>query len=207
MAQARFYCKSTDRRKFTLSQPSPYDPYSSLANTLPCLPDALMHDVEVRLFTFDAAANHFIVYSASIGADFLEGFAQPSQRLYQGPEGASSVRVFYTRVPVRPLYGLKKRLGKALGPGITGSEFLAAAYDTFHTHEEPPLYVDQESRYRECQPYRREEQQPKLRQPLSKSLDGDSKKRSRESSRGSDNSGGGDGHLCPRPLSGVAVQA
>lgn len=196
MAQARFYSKKTGRRKFRLSQPSPSDLPSSCESSSG-EPDALMNDVEVRLFTFDTDAKDFIVYTASIGADFLEGFAQPSQPLHRGPKGTSSMRVSHTRVPVWPVYGLKERLGKALGSDITGKEFLGSSYDTFHTPEELPTYqaelerirLDEERRYREYTAYWREEQHSKLRRIVAE----ESKKRSRERSRGNT----GDGSRSP----------
>ncbi|KLU86962.1 hypothetical protein MAPG_05969 [Magnaporthiopsis poae ATCC 64411] len=191
MAQARFYSKKTGRRKFTLSQQSSSDTPSSLE------PDAVMTDVEVRLFTFDADAKDFIVYTAWIGADFLEGFAQPTQPLHRGPKGTSSMRMSYTRVPVWPFYGLKERLGRALGSEITGKEFSASGYDTFHTPEELPTYqaeverirVDEERRHREYTAYWREEQRKKLRKMMAERYDEDGKKRSRESSHGSSSDG------------------
>jgi hypothetical protein len=99
-----------------------------------------MHDVEMRLFTFDAAAEHFIVYTAWIGADFLEGFDKPSQPLHRGPKGTSSMRVSHIRVPAWPFFGLKERLGMSLGSEITGKRFSSVGYDTFHTPEELPSY-------------------------------------------------------------------
>ncbi|KAL8378031.1 hypothetical protein RB595_008634 [Gaeumannomyces hyphopodioides] len=196
MAQARFYSKKTGRRKFRLSQPSPSDPPSSCESSS-AEPDALIGDVEVRLFTFDTDAKDFIVYTARIGADFLEGFAQPSQPLHRGPKGTSSMRVSHTRVPVWPFYGLKERLGKALGADITGKEFLGSSYDTFHTPEELPTYqaelerirIDEERRYREYTAYWREEQHNKLRKMVAE----ESKKRNRERSR----CNGGDGSRSP----------
>ncbi|EJT69966.1 hypothetical protein GGTG_12143 [Gaeumannomyces tritici R3-111a-1] len=76
--------------------------------------------------------------------------------------------------------------------------------DTFHSPDELPLYeaeverrrLDEERRYREYQPLRREEHRLRLCQLPSKSFDEDNKKRSRKSSH---SSGGGGGDEPPSP--------
>lgn len=78
---------------------------------------------------FDAAENNLVIYTGTIGADFLEGFANPARTLHRKPGGASSMRIDYTRVPIWPFYGLKERLASALGSEVTGERFDGPDYD------------------------------------------------------------------------------
>ncbi|KAI6380836.1 hypothetical protein MCOR25_001506 [Pyricularia grisea] len=134
MAQQRFYNKKNGRRRFKLSTNEPTSSGSTDQSSHPS--DEAIYDVEVRVFTFDAVENDFIVYTGTIGADFLEGFADPARTLHRQPYGASSMRIAYTRVPIWPFYGLKERLGKALGSEVTGARFVGPGYDTYRSDEE-----------------------------------------------------------------------
>ncbi|KAH9433522.1 hypothetical protein MCOR02_005566 [Pyricularia oryzae] len=129
MAQQRFYSNKTGRRRFKLSPST-----NELAS------DEAIYDVEVRVFTFDAEENDFIVYTGTIGADFLEGFADPARTLHRQSDGGSSMRIAYTRVPIWPFYGLKERLGKALGSEVTGARFVGPGYDTYRNDAELALH-------------------------------------------------------------------
>lgn len=80
---------------------------------------------------FDAAENNLVIYTGTIGADFLEGFANPARTLHRKPGGASSMRIDYTRVPIWPFYGLKERLASALGSEVTGERFDGPDYDFY----------------------------------------------------------------------------
>ncbi|TLS23948.1 hypothetical protein PpBr36_08847 [Pyricularia pennisetigena] len=134
MAQQRFYNKNGSRR-FKLSRST--NECASSGSTDPARrSDEAIYDVEVRVFTFDAVENDFIVYTGTIGADFLEGFADPARTLHRQPDGGSSMRIAYTRVPIWPFYGLKERLGKALGSEVTGARFVGPGYDTYRNDEE-----------------------------------------------------------------------
>jgi hypothetical protein len=124
MAQSLFYSGTRWR---TTPQPTPRGGIRLTdEESLPAF-----RDVPIRLVTVDEARHQFIVYTANVTATFLERFARPSEaprptpansHISQSPSGASEggLDINYTKVPVFPLWGLKERMAKALGPDIAG---------------------------------------------------------------------------------------
>lgn len=129
MAQQQLY-GNDGRRRFKLSPPA-NEALSSDLSKQSCLTMNSIYDIQVRVFKFDAAENNLVIYTGTIGADFLEGFANPARTLHKKLGGASSMRIDYTRVPIWPFYGLKERLASALGSEVTGERFDGPDYDFY----------------------------------------------------------------------------
>lgn len=78
-------------------------------------------DVTVRLLVHDLEGD-FIVYKATVSADFLRRFHYPSQAFARGG-AAPGLEVEVTRVAESPRTGLRERLGAALGEEVVGGLF------------------------------------------------------------------------------------
>ncbi|KAG6062204.1 hypothetical protein E4U32_002625 [Claviceps aff. humidiphila group G2b] len=76
-------------------------------------------NVKLRILTHDSDTAEFILYTASVTAEFLDRFYNPSGAPL-GDEKPSGMDIEYVRVPIWPLLGLRERLGTALGEEIVG---------------------------------------------------------------------------------------
>jgi hypothetical protein len=81
-------------------------------------------DVPVRLITVDEEKRDFIVYTAEVSAEFLQRFENPSQvprpRSALDNSNRLGLTINYRRIPIWPIFGLKERMAKALGPDLAG---------------------------------------------------------------------------------------
>jgi len=119
MAQGHFY-RPVSR---SASQASQVDKNVNLRRRLD------FEDVKVQLITHTETGGHrdpaFIVYTATVKAEFLELFAHPDKA---GPSAFGSqihedqgcLQITRTQVSVWPILGLRERLAKALGREIAG---------------------------------------------------------------------------------------
>ncbi|KAH8677289.1 hypothetical protein BX600DRAFT_121529 [Xylariales sp. PMI_506] len=87
--------------------------------------------VKVRILTTAEEDEAFIVYTATVPAAFLMMFHEPDK----APAGDAEIKVDYTQVPLRPVLGLKERLGDVLGREVVG-DFDPLNIDTFPDNEE-----------------------------------------------------------------------
>ncbi|KAG6222294.1 hypothetical protein E4U26_005386 [Claviceps purpurea] len=76
-------------------------------------------NVKLRILTHDSDTAEFILYTASVTAEFLDRFYDPSGAPL-GDEQPSGMDIEYVRVPMWPVLGLRERLGTALGEEIVG---------------------------------------------------------------------------------------
>jgi hypothetical protein len=89
---------------------------------LPCEPE--FRAVTVRILTNDNDTADFLVYKATVTADYLRRLHNPTQSigtpLLDGRISLPSLHIEVTRVPTWPVLGLKERLGLALGEEVVG---------------------------------------------------------------------------------------
>ena len=110
MAQARFYKApprrplSRSSRKFNLIRPH-------------------FSDVTVHLLTHGGNASEFVVYKAVVTASFLQRFSDPATLPKMSAVSGCGMDIEYTKVSFSPLPSLAERLGRALGPEISGDYF------------------------------------------------------------------------------------
>ncbi|KAF5716585.1 hypothetical protein FGLOB1_2507 [Fusarium globosum] len=77
-------------------------------------------DTKMRIITLDRDAGEFIVYKGHITKEFLIAFDAPFEAELNEEIRLRDPTITYTRVPLRPVLDLKRRLGKALGREIVG---------------------------------------------------------------------------------------
>lgn len=83
-------------------------------------PNPTFHDLKLRILTHDDENAEFIVYTATVTADFLQRFHNPFEVRSDDEGAAPGMKIEYTRVRIWPILGLRERLGKALGQDIVG---------------------------------------------------------------------------------------
>ncbi|KAK4119941.1 hypothetical protein N657DRAFT_244482 [Parathielavia appendiculata] len=135
MAQAHFYDEP-------VSRPLPYG-----GRQFSCAP-APFRDITLQVITHDGYgdAAKFVVYTATVTATFLTRFMMP----HKGPsaqDGSTGMDISYTPVSAWPLLGLKERLERVLGRGITGHP---VHDDADHIGFWDPLVEPQPARKRKC---------------------------------------------------------
>ncbi|KAL5594085.1 uncharacterized protein BROUX77_007432 [Berkeleyomyces rouxiae] len=82
-------------------------------------------DVKLRILVSDAASEDFIVYTTTVTKELLSALHNPRTLVMPGygPLSAmSSLKITTQHVAARPIYGLRERLGKALGD-VFGESF------------------------------------------------------------------------------------
>lgn len=95
-------------------------PESRWSTTMGPAPRPCFDDVKLRILTHDVDAAEFILYTALVTAKFLDRFHDP-RRAPVGSDGAvAGLDIEYARIPVWPILGLRKRLGRALGEDFVG---------------------------------------------------------------------------------------
>ncbi|PHH70084.1 hypothetical protein CDD80_6256 [Ophiocordyceps camponoti-rufipedis] len=77
-------------------------------------------NLKLRLLTHDETTGEFIVYTATVTADFLDRFHRPWEAVRDEDGKVSGLVIEYTKIPIWPILGLRERLGKALGPDLVG---------------------------------------------------------------------------------------
>ncbi|KAK2595081.1 hypothetical protein QQS21_007212 [Conoideocrella luteorostrata] len=89
-------------------------------------------DITLRILTHDNDPEEFIVYTGHVSACFLDRFHDPSRTPMCDDDGASGIKIEYTRIPIWPILGLRERLGIALGEEIVG-QFDPSEMETWET--------------------------------------------------------------------------
>ncbi|KAL2176559.1 uncharacterized protein P884DRAFT_270403 [Thermothelomyces heterothallicus CBS 202.75] len=135
MAQAHFYDEPVSRAP------------SRGGRQFNCTP-APFRDITLQVITHDdhGDAAKFVVCTARVTATFLTRFMMPHKRP-SSRDGSTGMDISYTPVRVWPLLGLKERLERALGRGITGHP---VHDDADHIGFWDPLVEPQPARKRRC---------------------------------------------------------
>ena len=78
------------------------------------------HDLKLRILTQDTDTVEFIIYTATVTAQFLQRFHDPFNTPKDESGKVPGLDIQLTRVPIWPILGLRERMGKALGHDIVG---------------------------------------------------------------------------------------
>jgi len=77
-------------------------------------------DLKLRVLSHDIEEVCFILYTATVKAEFLQRFHHP----FTNPSGDNGevpgLDIQYTKIPIWPILGLRERMGKALGHDVVG---------------------------------------------------------------------------------------
>lgn len=108
-------------------------------------------DVTVRLMAHSRDPAELVVYTAVVTREFLERFAHPTKapansRTYaaekSGEDSSNGLHISYVHVPIWPVFGLRERLAKAVGPDIAGrvafDDAASGTVEMWHTPEKVP---------------------------------------------------------------------
>lgn len=105
------------------------------------------HDVKLRILTTDNDTAEFIIYTATITAEYLQRFQTPWKTPNTMEENLG-MKIDYARVPIWPILGLKERLGKAVGQDIVGP-FNPDDIETWDADDDPEKVTPLGKRKRE----------------------------------------------------------